>query len=154
MQNIITVAIDATGNKSEVVRRIIKDNFEGKIFRAVNVKADGEIREYRAMLNVTKHVKGVGSTTAHKENLMTIYDMGMASELGAKGIVQSCAPYRSFNLETALMLSFTSGSQTTTYLFTDSATVSAIKDNTIKAGVAAASKASTMAANVLAKVLG
>lgn len=154
MQNIITVAIDASGNKSQVVREIIKNNFDGKIFRAVNVKADGNIREYRAMLNVTKHVKGVGSTTAHKENLMTIYDMGMASELGAKGIVQSGAPYRSFNLETALMLSFTSGSQTTTYLFTDSATVSAIKDNTIKAGVAAASKASTMAANVLAKVLG
>ncbi|ALH46976.1 hypothetical protein AVU07_agp085 [Escherichia phage phiSUSP1] len=154
MQNIITVAIDASGNKSQVVREIIKNNFDGKIFRAVNVKADGNIREYRAMLNVTKHVKGVGSTTAHKENLMTIYDMGMASELGAKGIIQSGAPYRSFNLETALMLSFTSGSQTTTYLFTDSATVSAIKDNTIKAGVAAASKASTMAANVLAKVLG
>lgn len=154
MQNIITVAIDASGNKSQVVREIIKSNFDGKIFRAVNVKADGNIREYRAMLNVTKHVKGVGSTTAHKENLMTIYDMGMASELGAKGIVQSGAPYRSFNLETTLMLSFTSGSQTTTYLFTDSATVSAIKDNTIKAGVAAASKASTMAANVLAKVLG
>lgn len=154
MQNIITVAIDASGNKSQVVREIIKNNFDGKIFRAVNVKADGNIREYRAMLNVAKHVKGFRSTTAHKENLMTIYDMGMASELGAKGIVQSGAPYRSFNLETALMLSFTSGSQTTTYLFTDSATVSAIKDNTIKAGVAAASKASTMAANVLAKVLG
>lgn len=154
MQNIITVAIDATGNKSEVVRRIIKDNFEGKIFRAVNVKADGEIREYRALLNVSKHVKGVGSTTAHKENLMTIYDMGMASELGAAGIVKQGAPYRSFNLETTLMLSFTSGEKTTTYLFTDAATVSAIKDSTIKAGVAAASKASTMAANVLAKVLG
>ncbi len=154
MQNIITVAIDATGNKSQVVRNIIKENFDGKIFRAVNVKADGEIREYRAMLNVTKHVKGVGSTTAHKENLMTIYDMGMASELGAEGIVKSGAPYRSFNLETALMLSFTSGAKTTTYLFTDAATVSAIKDSTIKAGVSAASKASTMAANVLAKVLG
>ncbi|AIW03860.1 hypothetical protein CPT_Moogle123 [Citrobacter phage Moogle] len=154
MQNIITVAIDATGNKSEVVRRIIKDNFEGKIFRAVNVKADGEIREYRALLNVSKHVKGVGSTTAHKENLMTIYDMGMASELGAAGIVKQGAPYRSFNLETALMLSFTSGEKTTTYLFTDAATVSAIKDSTIKSGVNAAAKASTMAANVLAKVLG
>ncbi len=154
MQNIITVAIDATGNKSEVVRRIIKDNFEGKIFRAVNVKADGEIREYRALLNVSKHVKGVGSTTAHKENLMTIYDMGMASELGVAGIVKQGAPYRSFNLETALMLSFTSGEKTTTYLFTDAATVSAIKDSTIKSGVNAAAKASTMAANVLAKVLG
>lgn len=154
MQNIITVAIDASANKSQVVRDIIKSNFDGKIFRAVNVKAAGDIREYRALLNVSKHVKGVGSTTAHKENLMTIYDMGMASELGAKGIVQSGAPYRSFNLETALMLSFTSGSQTTTYLFTDAATVSAIKDSTIKAGVAAAAKASTMAANVLAKVLG
>ncbi|ALH47112.1 hypothetical protein [Escherichia phage SUSP2] len=154
MQNIITVAIDASANKSQVVRDIIKSNFDGKIFRAVNVKVDGDIREYRALLNVSKHVKGVGSTTAHKENLMTIYDMGMASELGAKGIVQSGAPYRSFNLETALMLSFTSGSQTTTYLFTDAATVSAIKDSTIKAGVAAAAKASTMAANVLAKVLG
>lgn len=154
MQNIITVAIDATGNKSEVVRRIIKDNFEGKIFRAVNVKADGEIREYRALLNVSKHVKGVGSTTAHKENLMTIYDMGMASELGAAGIVKQGAPYRSFNLETTLMLSFTSGEKTTTYLFTDAATVSAIKDSTIKSGVNAAAKASTMAANVLAKVLG
>lgn len=154
MQNIITVAIDASANKSQVVRDIIKSNFDGKIFRAVNVKADGNIREYRALLNVSKHVKGVGSTTAHKENLMTIYDMGMASELGAKGIVQSGAPYRSFNLETALMLSFTSGSQTTTYLFTDAATVSAIKDSAIKAGVAAAAKASTMAANVLAKVLG
>lgn len=154
MQNIITVAINASANKSQAVRDIIKSNFDGKIFRAVNVKADGNIREYRALLNVSKHVKGVGSTTAHKENLMTIYDMGMASELGAKGIVQSGAPYRSFNLETALMLSFTSGSQTTTYLFTDAATVSAIKDSTIKAGVAAAAKASTMAANVLAKVLG
>lgn len=154
MQNIITVAIDATGNKSEVVRHIIKDKFEGKIFRAVNVKADGEIREYRALLNVSKHVKGVGSTTAHKENLMTIYDMGMASELGSAGIVKQGAPYRSFNLETTLMLSFTSGEKTTTYLFTDAATVSAIKDSTIKAGVNAAAKASTMAANVLAKVLG
>ena len=154
MQNIITVAIDATGNKSQVVRNIIKENFDGKIFRAVNVKADGEIREYRAMLNVTKHVKGVGSTTAHKENLMTIYDMGMASELGAEDIVKSGAPYRSFNLETALMLSFTSGSKTITYLFTDAATVSAIKDSTVKAGVVAAAKASSMAANILAKVLG
>lgn len=154
MNNIITVALDVTANKSEVVRNIIKSNFEGKIFRAVNVKADGNIREYRALLNVKKHVKCAGSTTAHKENLMTIYDMGMASELGAEGIVKEGAPYRSFNLETALMLSFTSGSKTTTYLFTDAATVSAIKDSTVKAGVAAAAKASSMAANVLAKVLG
>ena len=40
MQNIITVAIDASGNKSQVVREIIKSNFDGKIFRAVNVKAE------------------------------------------------------------------------------------------------------------------
>ncbi len=49
MNNIITVALDVTANKSEVVRNIIKSNFEGKIFRAVNVKADGNIREYRAL---------------------------------------------------------------------------------------------------------
>lgn len=154
MNNIITVALDDTANKSEVVRKMIQGNFEGKIFRAVNVKADGSIREYRALLNVKKHVKGAGSTTAHKENLMTIYDMGKASELGAEGIVKEGAPYRSFNLETTLMLSFTSGSKTITYLFTDAATVSAIKDSTVKAGVVAAAKASSMAANILVKVLG
>lgn len=154
MKHIITVAIDATGNKSEAVRKIIRDNYNGRIFRAVNVKADGEIREYRAALNVSKHVKGVGSTTAHKPNLLTIYDMGKASQLGAEGISIEGAPYRSFNLETALMLSFTSGNQTTTYLFTDAATVSAIKDDKVRSGVSAAAKTSSTAATILASVLG
>ncbi|EJJ1851848.1 hypothetical protein NIQ42_000146, partial [Shigella sonnei] len=52
MNNIITVALDDTVNKSAIVRKMIQGNFEGKIFRAVNVKADGSIREYRALLNV------------------------------------------------------------------------------------------------------
>lgn len=54
MNNIITVALDDTVNKSAIVRKMIQGNFEGKIFRAVNVKADGSIREYRALLNVKK----------------------------------------------------------------------------------------------------
>ncbi len=47
----------------------------GKIFTATFVKKTGEVRTINCRLGVTKHLRGGTSTTAHKSNLVTVYDM-------------------------------------------------------------------------------
>lgn len=59
------------------------------IFHVTFVKKNGDIREMTCKLGVVKHLKGGASTTAHKTNLLTVFDMN------AKG-------YRSVNLDTVI----------------------------------------------------
>ena len=47
----------------------------GKIFTATFVKKDGTTRDMNCRLGVTSPLKGGESTTAHKDNLLTVYDM-------------------------------------------------------------------------------
>lgn len=127
-QETIIVKHDSKADKVSFIREAIESHANNLIFRAVNVKKDGSLREYRARVGVSKHVKGAGSTTKHKEELITIYDMGMAAKLGQSGISIAGAPYRSFNMETTLMLEFAKGDKQTTYIFIDEATQQAIAD--------------------------
>jgi len=59
----------------------------GNIFTATFVKQDGTVRDMNCRLGVTKHLHGGESTTAHKPNLLTVYDMQSAG-------------YRCINLDT------------------------------------------------------
>lgn len=152
MQNVIMVSVDSIEEKRKVVKGLINQYSNGKIFRAVNIKTDGSLREYRAMIGVTRHVTGAGSTTNHKENLVTIYDMGLASQLGETGILKEGAPYRAFNADTALMLGFTEKGHTNMYLFTDGS-INKIADPAIKAALTAAKKANRAASNILTNIL-
>ena len=149
IQETIVVNINDLSSKVAYVADVVKAQFTGRIFRAVNVKKDGALREYRALTGVSKHVKGAGSTTAHKPELLTIYDMGLASTLGAEGIQAAGAPYRSFNMETTLMLEFVKGDKKTTYVFIDEATKSEIADTKIKAAVDASSSITNQSVAIL-----
>ena len=146
------VSVDSIEEKRKIVKQLIEQNSNGKIFRAVNIKADGSLREYRAMIGVSRHVTGAGSTTNHKDNLITIYDMGLAAQLGETRILKEGAPYRAFNMDTALMLGFTEKGQTNLYLFTDGA-INKIADPAIKASLTAAKKANRAATNILTAIL-
>jgi len=65
---------------TEAKRKMIKEMIftgcpNGQTFTATFTKKDGTIRDMNCRLGVTKHLKGGESTTAHKENLMTVFDM-------------------------------------------------------------------------------
>ncbi|UXD79810.1 hypothetical protein 4Roscha1_00120 [Erwinia phage Roscha1] len=75
--------------------------------------------------------------------------MGLASTLGAEGIQAAGAPYRSFNMETTLMLEFVKGDKKTTYVFIDDATKSAIADAKIKAAVDASASITNQSVAIL-----
>jgi len=60
---------------------------KGKIFTATFVKKDGSVRDMNCRLGVTAPLAGGESTTAHKDNLLTVYDM-------------QAAGYRCINLDT------------------------------------------------------
>ena len=68
------------------IKERIKET-NGKFFSVTFTKKDGTTREMNCRLGVTKHLKGGTSNTAHKANLVTVYD------LQAEG-------YRCINLDT------------------------------------------------------
>lgn len=53
---------------------ILKSN-KGKVFTVGFTKQNGEFREMNCRLGVVKHLVGGKSTTAHKKNLVTVFDM-------------------------------------------------------------------------------
>lgn len=59
----------------------------GKFFKVLFVKANGELREMLCRTNVKKGVTGVGRVYAEKDHLVTVYDM-------------SALQFRNINLET------------------------------------------------------
>ena len=54
--------------------RALLSSAGGTIFAVTFVKKDGTQRVMNARLGVTKHLRGGVSTTAHKKNLMTVFD--------------------------------------------------------------------------------
>ena len=70
-----------------LARRHLIEETNGSIFSALFTKKDGTDRLMNCRLKVTKFLKGGKSTTAHKPNLIAVYD------LQASG-------YRTINLET------------------------------------------------------
>lgn len=74
-------------------RRTLIEATNGGIFSASFVKKNGELRRMNCRLKVQKFLQGGKSTTAHKENLVTVYD------LKSKG-------YRSINLQTLISVKF------------------------------------------------
>lgn len=74
-------------------RRSLVEGTNGSIFTADFIKKNGELRTMNCRLKVRKHLRGGISTTAHKENLVTVYD------LQAQG-------YRTINLETLVCIRF------------------------------------------------
>ena len=74
-------------------RRQLIESTNGGIFSARFLKKSGELREINCRLKVRKHLRGGVSTTSHKENLITVWD------LKAEG-------YRNINLETLLLVKF------------------------------------------------
>lgn len=48
---------------------------EGKIFSVEFTKKDKTVRKMNCRLDVKKHLKGGTSTTAHKPNLIIVYDV-------------------------------------------------------------------------------
>lgn len=98
-------------DKVRIARSILAIEDNGKPFTAVNVKADGTLREYRAMTNVKAGLKGGESTIKDKANLLSIFDTTVEQ-------------YRAVNLDTLVLLSFGDND----YLFTDKDTADKLKD--------------------------
>ena len=70
-------------------KRKLLASTNGTVFTATFRKANGEMRTMNCRLGVKKHLKGGDSTTAHKDNLITVFDM----QKGA---------YRCINLDTVV----------------------------------------------------
>lgn len=66
---------------------------DGKMFSVEFTKADGTVRPMNCRLDVKKHLKGGTSTTAHKENLITVFDVQKGG-------------YRCINLDTLTKFKF------------------------------------------------
>ena len=69
-------------NKQDIINRV-----GDKFFTVDFVKKNGEKRTMNCRLGVTKHLRGGSSTTAHYDNLLTVYDLKIHS-------------YRTVNIET------------------------------------------------------
>lgn len=134
MNNLILTA--TLLEKQAQVRELIKQYDTGRQFTIVNVKADGTLREYQAMTNVQAGLKGQESTTAHKPNLVTVFDT-VANE------------YRAVNLDTVLYLDF----GTRQFIFTDEHTASKIKDRSVALQLKTAANIAQVAASVIKKSL-
>lgn len=79
-------------NKIKTIKNILDINTKnGQFFTVVFTKKNGEMRKMNCRRSVTKYLKGGKSTTNHKENLMTVFDMVKKQ-------------YRSINLETVKSL--------------------------------------------------
>jgi hypothetical protein len=59
----------------KLTRNAIDAITKGKIFKVQFIKKNGDLRDMVCRLNVKKGVKGKGSSTAHIERLMTVFDM-------------------------------------------------------------------------------
>ena len=77
--------------------RAMIQSTNGKMFSCSFTKANGQKRKLTGRLNVVKHLRGGHSTTAHKSNLVTVYDVNAAG-------------YRNLNLDT--LETFTFGGKT------------------------------------------
>lgn len=125
------------GNKQTTIRDLVKQHDTGRQFTIVNVKADGSLREYRAMTNVQAGLVGGKSTTADKVNLLTIFDTVANA-------------YRAVNLDTVLFIKF--GDKE--FIFLDQFTTVKIADKTIAAPLATAAAIADTALKVVHKALG
>ncbi|AZV02193.1 hypothetical protein Arno18_7 [Pectobacterium phage Arno18] len=123
--------------KATDIRQIIAAQDTGRVFTIVNVKQDGNLRTYRAMLKANVQTKGEKSTTAHKPNLLTVFEVD-ANE------------FRAINLETVLSLKI----GTVDALFIDTETGSRIKDESIRKYIVSAASMATGSFAVVGKVLG
>lgn len=122
--------------KQAQVRDLIAQYDNGKQFTIVNVKADGKLREYKAMTGVNAGLKGNKSTTADKPNLITVFDT-VANE------------YRAINLDTVLFISF--GKRE--FIFTDESTATKIKDKGVALPLKTAAQIAATALSVIKKSL-
>lgn len=125
-----------TLEKQAQVRDLIAQYDNGRQFTIVNVKADGTLREYKAMTNVQAGLKGQESTTAHKANLITIFDT-VANE------------YRAVNLDTVLFVSFGVRS----FIFIDEQTAGKIRDVSVSSPLQTAAVITKTALKVINKAL-
>ncbi len=123
--------------KQARVRQLIAQYDNGKQFTVVNVKADGSLREYRAMTGVNAGLKGNRPTTADKPNLITVFDT-VANQ------------YRAVNLDTVLFLDFGAGAS---FIFTDVSTAQKIKDKSVSVPLQTAAQIAATALNVIKKSL-
>ena len=71
---------------TKTLRKIIETT-NGQVFTVWFTKKDGTQRQMNCRTGVQRHLKGGASTTAHKPNLLTVYDMQSGG-------------YRCINLET------------------------------------------------------
>lgn len=135
----MTTLIQSLGtvNKQSSIRELIKTHDDGRQFTVVNVKADGTLREYHAMTNVQAGLKGGESTTAHKPNLLTIFDT-VANE------------YRAVNLDTVLFVKI-AGKE---FIFLDDATATKIKDTSVSRALNTAAVVADTALRVVRKSIG
>ena len=122
--------------KQAKVRELMNQYDTGHQFIIVNVKADGTLREYKAMTNVQAGLKGQESTTAHKPNLITIFDT-VANE------------YRAVNLDTVLFIDF----GTNQFIFSDESSADKIKDKSFKLSIKTAASITQAAVNVIKRSL-
>lgn len=77
--------------RNDILRSIIESS-KGRFMTVSFTKKDGTPRKMNCRMGVTKHLKGGASTTAHKDNLVTVFDI----EKNA---------YRSINLDTVTSIS-------------------------------------------------
>ena len=77
--------------------RAMIQSTNGKMFSCSFTKANGQKRKMNARLGVTSKLRGGHSTTEHKKNLVTVYDMQVHN-------------YRNLNLDT--LETFTFGGKT------------------------------------------
>lgn len=122
--------------KQARVRELVAAYDNGKQFTVVNVKADGTLREYRAMTGVNAGLKGNKSTTADKPNLITVFDT-VADE------------YRAINLDTVLFIAFGKNE----FIFIDEATAGKIKDKGVSIPLTTAAQIASTALAVIKKSL-
>lgn len=125
-----------SADKLKIARSILAIEDNGTPFTIVNVKADGTLREYRAMTNVKAGLKGGESTTKDKKNLLSIFDTTVEQ-------------YRAVNLDTLVLLSFGEND----YIFTDNATAATIKDMKVARPLDSAAVLADTALKVILKAI-
>lgn len=70
---LIPIVITMIIRESKIRNAIRKTN--GRFFSVRFIKANGESRKMVARLGVKRYLKGGESTTAHKDNLITVFDV-------------------------------------------------------------------------------
>lgn len=135
----MSTLIQSLGNtdKQQIIRDLMAQFDKGHQFSIVNVKADGSLREYKAMTNVKADLKGGESTTSHKKNLLTIYDTTIGQ-------------YRAVNLDTVLFIKF--GERE--FIFLDEQTSGKIADQSIGRSLQTAASVSDTVLKAVRKAIG